>query len=305
MSGALIALTFLAMTAGWQSHPQAPIPPQDAPPVQLEEVVVEGRTLREAVDQFVEEIVAPPVGRGPARWDKKVCVGVVNFRREAAQALADQVSSVAFQVGLNVGEPDCSPNILIMATDDGAGLARALVAREPRAFRPQYAGAARNSKALERFQDSAAPVRWWHVSIPMVRDFDVPGVRMPGQVPPNIPGEGLLRSPLRNDLLRAFVIVDADAVDGIDVRRLGDYIGMVSLAQIDPEADASTYNTILNLFGAAEPPLALTDWDLSYLGALYGAELNQRAVNQQGGEISSSMFQDRREAQQQEPPEEQ
>ena len=71
MSGALIALTFLAMTAGWQSHPQAPIPPQDAPPVQLEEVVVEGRTLREAVDQFVEEIVAPPVGRGPARWDKR------------------------------------------------------------------------------------------------------------------------------------------------------------------------------------------------------------------------------------------
>lgn len=300
----VITLIFAAANAGWQSQPQdSPASPQDVPAVQLEEVVVEGRKLREAVDDFVDEIVAPPVGRGPARWNRRVCVGVVNFRGETAQALADQVSSVALQADLDIGEPGCSPNILIMATDDGQGFARALVARKPLAFRPQYSGAARSSEALERFQETDAPVRWWHVSMPMVRGTNLPGVRMPGRDPPRIPGEGRLRSPLRNDLLRAFVIVDANAADGIDVRRLGDYIGMVALAQIDPEADASSYDTILNLFDTAEPPLALTDWDLSYLNALYGAELNQRAVNQQGGEISSSMWRDRREAQEQQPQE--
>ena len=59
--------------------PQAQPPPQDAAPTsQLEDVIVEGRGLREAVDRFVDEVVASPVGRGPARWDRKVCVGVLN-----------------------------------------------------------------------------------------------------------------------------------------------------------------------------------------------------------------------------------
>ena len=112
-----------------------------------------------------------------------------------------------------------------------------------------------------------------------------------------------MRSPLRNDLLRAFVIVDVDAAAGIDTRRLGDYLGMVALAQIDPEADTSSYDTVLNLFDPARPQPGLTDWDLSYLTALYGAELHQRETNQQTGEVSSSMFRDRQNAQQDgEPP---
>ena len=278
--------------------PQVAPPRQDATPSQLEDVVVDGRKLREAVDDFVDDIVAPPVNYGPARWHRRVCVGAVNFRGEVAQALVDQVSSVALQAGLEIGEPGCRPNILIMGADDGGALARGLVERAPRAFRPAYSGAARSSEALERFQNAAAPVRWWHVSMPVVRDTGEPGVRMPlDERYPIYAGEGRLRTPLRNDLLRVFVIVDVPAAEGIDVRHLGDYIGMVALAQIDPDADTSTYDTVLNLFGAPRSELALTDWDLSYLQALYGAELNQRAVNQQGGEVSNSMFRDRQSAQ--------
>lgn len=279
--------------------PQTPPPPQDTPSAQLEDVVVDGRRLREAVDDFVDEIVAPPVNYGPARWHRRVCVGAVNFRREAAQVLVDQVSSVALQAGLEIGEPGCRANILIMGTDDGGALARGLVEQAPRAFRPLYSGAARSDEALERFQNASAPVRWWHVSMPVVRATGEPGVRMPlDERYPIYAGEGRLRTPLRNDLLKVFVIVDVPGAEGVDLRRLGDYIGMVALAQIDPEADTSTYDTVLNLFEA--PPQAgsaLTDWDLSYLQALYGAELNQRAVNQQGGEVSNSMFRDRQRAQ--------
>ena len=290
IGAAVIALTLAASGAGWASPPQdPPAPSGDAPAVQLEEVVVEGRTLREAVDQFVEEIVAPPVGRGPARWNRRVCVGVVNVRGQAAQALIDQVSSVALQAGLDIGEPGCRPNILVLATDDGQELAQALVAREPLLFRPQYSGAARSSEALERFQESAAPVRWWHVSMPVVRDTGMPGVRMPGETPPWIPGEGRLRSPLRNDLMRAFVIVDVDAAAGIDTRRLGDYLGMVALAQIDPAADTSAWPSILNLFGSAEPPAGLTDWDRDYLQALYGARRDRARASQQAREIVGDM----------------
>ena len=108
IGAAVIALTLAASGAGRASPPQdPPAASGDAPAVELEEVVVEGRTLREAVHQFVEEIVAPPVGRGPARWNRRVCVGVVNIRGEAAQALIDQVSSVALQAGPYRGQPAC------------------------------------------------------------------------------------------------------------------------------------------------------------------------------------------------------
>ena len=269
----------------------------------MEDVVVEGRSLRESVDRFVDDIVAPPVDRGPARWNRRVCVGVVNLRRDAAQALADQVSSVASRVGLEIGGPGCSPNILVIATDDGAGLAHALVSEKPLAFRPQYTGAARSSEALEFFQTTPAAVRWWHVSMPVVRDTGQPGVRMPGELAPFVPGEGRLRSPLRNDLQRVFVILDLDDATGLTVQQLGDYVGMVALAQIDPEAETSSYDTILNLFQTTAPGLMLTDWDVSFLTALYGSELNQRSVNFQAGEISSLMLRDRAAASEETPPE--
>ena len=288
----LLSATSLAFAVAMAQQTVPPAPPPD-PVTRLEDVVVDGRRLREAVDDFIDEIVAPPVGRGPARWNRRVCVGVVNLRRESAQALADQVSAVADRAGLQTGEPGCRANILVIATDDGPALARALVDAKPRAFRPQYSGAARSSEALDDFQTTSAPVRWWHVSMPVVRDTGAPGVRLPGFGPPMIPGEVRLRSSLRNDLQRVFVILDIDDIVGLNFQQLGDYVGMVALAQVDPEAETSSYDTILNLFQTPTPGLTLTDWDVSYLTALYGSELNQRSVNAQDGEISSLMLRDR------------
>jgi hypothetical protein len=293
----------LAMLALLASSPEAgadqrlPSIVQDAPPTTLEDVVVDGRRLDQAIDDFVADIVAPPVNRGPARWHRRVCVGAINFRTEVAQAIVDQVSAVAADAGLEIGEPGCSANVLILGTDDGSALAAGLVDRAPRAFRPGYSGAARSSEALERFVTIDRPVRWWHVSLPVNRETGAPAVRMPGDTGPRfVGGEGRLRTGVRNDLTKVFIIVDVARAGGIDVRRLGDYVGMVALAQIDAEADPSSYDTVLNLFDAPDSQRGLTDWDRSWLQALYGAELNARAANQQGGEVSSSMYRDLRDA---------
>lgn len=277
------------------------IPPsvtaQEPDPTVLEDIVVDGRRLDQAIDDFVADIVAPPVNRGPARWHRRVCVGAINFRTEVAQALVDQVSSVAADAGLEIGEPGCSANVLILGTEDGSALAAGLVDRAPRAFRPLYSGAARSSEALDRFVATDAPVRWWHVSVPVTREGGRQAVRMPFDTEIMfVRADSRLRSGLRNDLLKVFIIVDVTGAAGVDVRRLGDYIGMVALAQIDPEADPSSYDTVLNLFDAPDAQRGLTDWDRSYLQALYGAELNARAANQQGGEVSSSMYRDLRDA---------
>ena len=266
---------------------------QDPAPTRVDDIVVEGRPLEAVVDDFIDEVIAPPVGRGPARWRASVCVGVANLQRETAQLLVDQVASVALRVGLDIGEPGCSPNVLIIATDDGPGVARALVSARPRAFRPQYSGAAASSEALDRFQVTDAAVRWWHVSMPMIRDTNRPGVRMPGEPPPVIYKQtGLLRTEIRNDLQKVIVIVDLTRAEGRDFAQLGDYIGMVALAQVDADADTSTHDTVLNLFQPdASPGLRLTDWDVSFLEALYDAELNARQNRSQVGEVVRGMVQ--------------
>ncbi len=64
-------------------------PPQDAE----DRVTVEGRKPEDAVRAFVAEVGAAPSGTNLARWDRKVCVGVMNLKTEYAQKLADEVSS--------------------------------------------------------------------------------------------------------------------------------------------------------------------------------------------------------------------
>lgn len=70
---------------------------------------------------------------------------------------------------------------------------------------------------------------------------------------------------------------------------------MVAFAQIDPDADTSSFPTILNLFDGAATT-ELTDWDLSYLKALYDAELNQANPNAQLDAVGGIMVRDRQRA---------
>jgi len=285
----------------------APAWSQDSPepePVQLDDVVVQGSLsgipLREQVETFVDAVTAPPPGRGPARWHELVgvCVGVVNLRRDAAQAMADRVSEVAVMLDLPVGEPGCSPNVVVIATDDASALARALVERSPNAFRPYYAGSSRSRRQLNLFIETDRPVRWWHVMLPVTAETGQPAVRMPGEVEaPRIRAPtSRLNTLIRNELRRAYVIIDIDQVDHLTLRQLSDYVAMAAFAQIDPDAEVENFPTILNVLANPAATPEMTDWDRGYLGALYGAELNQRNPQFQAGGIAALMFRGRKEA---------
>lgn len=294
----LTAVLVSATLLGAASQPPHPGPPQTEPTT-VDEVVVLGRPLRELVDDFVDEVVEPPRRYGPARWSRQggVCVGAVNLRRDTAQILIDRVSQVASNIGLEIGEPGCRPNVLILATTDGPALATALVQSRPRAFRPSYSGAARSSEALEAFQAGEQAVRWWHVSMP-VTESGQPAVNLPGRGPAIIAGQGgLLSSPIRNALLRSFIIIDFARAEGVSLQQLGDYVAMVALAQINPDANLAGYPTVLNIFADPNAADSLTDWDRSYLNALYDAELNQRNPNAQTGAVGGVMLRDQRRSQ--------
>ncbi len=283
---AVAALTCFAVPVAAQETPDQEV-------TRVEDVVVEGTTLRRQVQVFVAAVTEPPRGHGPARWRETsgVCVGVFNLRRETAQAIADRVSEIAADLGLRVGEPGCDANVLIVATDDPAALAAGLVERSPAAFRPGWSGASRSRQALAAFTQGDRPIRWWHLSLPMIRDTNSPAVRMPGNPnAPYIPGGTRLRTSVENVLLRAYVIIDFDQVETLSLRQLADYAAFVAFAQIDPEAETGGFPTILNALADPGSVAEMTTWDRDYLAGLYGSELHQRQPGSQLSDVSGIMF---------------
>jgi hypothetical protein len=292
LAALLSAAALLGQTASQTVPPTAPQTPDPAATaVQDVEVTAQRQTAYDAARSFVDEVAETPPDRGLARWDGRVCVGVVNMRGAAAQAIVDQVSQRMLDIGMDIGEPGCKPNIMIIATVDGAATARALVQARPRNFNPGFSGTRLTMAALERFQANDNPIRAWRLTVPVDADTGAPTVRLPGEEFKYraIRSPSRLRTMDRNVFARTFVILDVAQTNGFDTGAIGDYIAMVSLAQIDGEADVSGYDSILNLFTDPSGARQMTDWDLGYLRSLYAAELNELHTTQQEGNVAERM----------------
>lgn len=294
MLAALLAATVLT---GSQVPPQS-AGVQDPSPTDLGEIVVEGRVLREEAEAFVDAVAAPAVRRGLARWGGRVCIGVANLQRDLSQAVVDHVSRVALEQGLRIGDPGCTPNVVIIFTTDAPALASALVAADRRAFHLGVSGLDRGTKALEAFQTLDAPVRWWHVSMPVIGGTHARAIRMPGDLGPiYVPGEGLVNKgrPISDELNKVIIIVDADRLGGANLRQISDYLSMVALAQVDPQGETQGLDTVLNVFADPAGVDGLTAWDRTYLRALYRAPHERIDADDQVGSIARTVRRDRRE----------
>lgn len=300
MIAALLALALSASAPPAQSAQSAAPAPEDQA-VRLEDIQVSGRRLDDLIQSFVSEVAAPNRGRGIARWDRSVCVGAVNLRREAAQYLVDRVSTVAEDLGLNAGDPGCTPNLLIVATADGDAFARELVERRRRALRMGGSGMDRGAAALRDFQETSRPVRWWQVSMPVDSETGQRAVRIPGECADacsgpmdyaptiNVFAASRLTTQIVDNIFRAIIVVDVSKTGAVNSVQLADYIAMVSLAQIDPTADTSAYASILNVFNDPSSAPYLTEWDKAYLDGLYGAQRTRQNVRAGKSEIQSSI----------------
>lgn len=309
-------LAVLMMTAALSVAPQTPPDPTGV--VRLEDVVVDARRLEDAAEEFVDQVADPVGRRGMARWHEGVCVGVANLRPEIARYIADRVSDVARELGLRAHEPPCHPSILIVAAAGGAALTEQFVAMRPVLFDPGISDSAQGSAALEQFVASDDPVRWWTVSLKVDGDTGVPAARLPGQMTGTGTDSGFgtvwdyapineirsvsrLSSQYRDDMKRAFVIVDVERIGDVSLGQLADYIAMVSLAQINPDADTSRFETILNLFDGSDQPAGLSEWDRAYLHGLYEADWYRISQNSQVHAISNNIAREYRDARDAEP----
>lgn len=290
--------------------PQQPPPPpfSAGDPTTLDEVVVERVGPREAARTFVETVAAAPRGARLARWAHPVCASVVGLRRPLAEAILDRIAEVAAGLEVGVAGRRCTPNVVIIATDDGRAMAEAVVARERERFRPQVGNSNLGLAALDRFRTSETPVRWWHTSAPVFDDSDQLAARYRGGVAPGadavarggyasetaVRNVSRMRSGVRHVLNSVTVIVDLDRASAVPLPALADLIAMLAVAQIDPEADFSGVDTVLNLFDPAAGVAGLTAWDEDYLTALYAARPDRANSRLQEGEVTSELVRNRR-----------
>lgn len=285
----LTAIAVAALLAG-QTAP-APQTPAEEPSVSIEDIIVDGRPLVERARDYVDEIAAPPRNRSLASWHDKICVGTVNMPTTHAQAMIDRVSMVAQYLGVRADDPGCDPRVLIVMTDDAAGVAAQMVQRWPTILRPNVSGSARGEGDLDAFVQTAAPVRWWHVSATVDAGTGAPVMRQPGEAPPQVAklvGATRLRSQYRDDMRKVFIVIDVDDIANVSFEQLTDYVAFITLAQVDPDGDTSGFDTILNLFkGGASA--GLTAWDMAYLEALYKSDASGTSANRHDNQIGHGL----------------
>ncbi|MGE0739974.1 MAG: hypothetical protein AB7O98_01430 [Hyphomonadaceae bacterium] len=255
-----------------------------------EDIVVTGRRLEEIVREFVGEVaVAPGSEDQLARWDRRICPGVIGLRNRAlAQRIIDRVAQRAFEIGLEVDDPGCRADVIVFITPDSTALATELRDNFRRLvnYYSENNSATLGRDALDDFVETPRTVRWWHVTNSTTRD----GYTM-GEGTQQVRAHGTrLSRETRQDFSRVIIVVDAQRAQGVNADSLADYIAMVSLAQLDINADTSAYPSILNLFGdAGERPVVMTEWDLAYLHGLYDATRNATSASRQQNEITGEM----------------
>lgn len=103
-----------------------------------------------------------------------------------------------------------------------------------------------------------------------------------------------IRSNIRFDMAWTIVIVDMSRTDGVPLGVLADYVSMASLAQIDPAADLTGQDKMMNLFEDSQQNGGLTRWDKDYLAALYAAPPDRLGARQQEGAVIRTLVQQRR-----------
>jgi hypothetical protein len=271
-----------------QAGQPLPAPPPEPANTVAEVVVTAPRS--ELIQSFIDDVSAPVSSTDQlGRWNGVICPGVTGARRRYAELLNDRLAMAAYRVGLDVGEPGCRPNIMVVVTDDGNRTAREIVQKNPLWMDKWGDEGSQGRRALKAFVETPRPVRWWHVSETVTAD----GFAVGRGESVEVRAVGRVRKNVRQDFNRLLIVVDMKKTGPVQFGALSDYVAMVALAQLDPNAKTDRFDTILNLFNAGERPTGLTAWDTAYLKGLYEARPDARNARVQAKDIGRSMREER------------
>ena len=279
------------------------MPPQEADlgqePTRVEDVEVTAQMrselVRQQVESFIEHNIEPPKGRPLARWNKPVCIATAYLNQQYAQAVIDSIAARIIEFGGDVDGPGCKANLMVVGTTNGSATAKDLVRNDRDGFTPAMNSTNLSTRQLRKFENGDEAVRWWHVSMPIMIEGGEIAVRLKGDDfhTVNVTDGSRLRTNTRDDLMRVVIVVDFSKTSHIPVTSLIDYISFVGMTQVAPGYEATSFDSILNLFNDPQNVTGLTQWDRDYLSALYIAPPNRPSIDAQVRDITTQVLMER------------
>ena len=263
----------------------------------LADIPVHGVRRQELIERFVTNVAAPIKRRQVARWkhNRPVCVSITNLQTEGAYYIADRIGDVARDLDLLVGAPGCRPNVHIIATSQTREASQWVRQERYRQFVPREFGASQGRAAFERFVSNDEPIKWWHtVSVrSSYGEGTYGGNSSLDDLLDNYPASNTMASRIlesfEDNLQSVLIIFDPTRVSDLNADQLADYLAFLVLAQVNPDADTESYESVLNVIDHPTEVAGLTDWDHTYLRGLYGAARSQKNAGAARNEIVSAI----------------
>jgi hypothetical protein len=267
--GAALVLSAPALA---QTVPQAPEGP---------DIVVTGqKDVERQIRDFVGALTRT-LDEQLTRFQSEACPAAIGLPPAARDALVARMRVVAEAAGIGAGKPGCLPNVLVMVTHDKRSFMETLNRKYPDFF------GTLSFVAINRLIRSPGPAAAWQLKGPPI---SARGVELAKDGDANYSINfttemaSRLTTSAHSQFQSAVLVVEAKALEGLTTMQLADYAAMRTYAQTDPaRLPPSSPPTILKVLDAApdsQVPLSLTQWDLSFLRALYASSGNLYAYGQ-------------------------
>src|SRR5438045_3276939 len=247
-----------------------------APPAvaaQRDTIVVTGSKLtRRAIENDVQNVTVDADGQ-IAMFEQPICPASFGLPESYNRIIEQRLREDAARVGLRAAGERCEPNVVVIVADSPAPFIAELQRKRPDMF------VGLESSLVQNILKTKEPVRTWQAieprgedGRPLERVMFINGMAAGPNAwfnPWTVASR--LQANIRPRLVSSFVVIDADAADGLTLTQIADYAAMRTLARTR-FTPALSRRSILGIIDGAEQDRTiaqLTTWDLAYLRALY------------------------------------
>jgi hypothetical protein len=242
-----------------------------------------GKELHKQAAEFVRRIGFATGHRPAARWADPVCPAAYGIAPAHAALVVAKLRRVAAEAGIEAEPPGCKPNLAVVFAADGSMQARDMARRLPSLFEEV------DPVAKERLFKGAGPIRWWYST----QERGTDGRHSSSDSPYGGTTNGRTKflskfhsSIVSTEVIRAIhcavVVVDVNRASGRTLDTVSAYAALVAFAEISPR-EPPPDRSILGLFNGTPAPVRdLTEWDMTFLKALYRMPLDREARMHRG-----------------------
>jgi hypothetical protein len=285
------------LLAALLAAPAAAQPPAPAGATQpAPDITVTGnRDLSRQARSFVDALTRRMHSGQLASFQDYVCPAAYGIRPAMSDILVRRIRRVAAAAGMRVAPQNCSANVLLILVPDKRAALTQLRRESPGMFGDLSEW---RISAMASSDDPAAAWLLTQTRSANGQDMGRHGESLGQDIADAQDRHAVgwrLASNVRVVVGAAVVVIQASAVVGMTPTQIADYAAMRSFTDADvAAASAQAQPTILTLFErnrAAEAPLSVTQWDLSFLRAL-SASRSDVPGNLQRNDVAHAFRQD-------------